>query len=168
MKNNIKSIVVLSVICVVVAALLAGVNYVTAPVIERNALIAEQESLRKVLPESEIFEEVELSKKIPATVTGVYREENGKGYAVTLETTSNYSQNPMTFTVGIDSEGKIAGIEITNYSETKDFGSYPDTFVGKNSSLEGVDIAAGVTYSSNAFKSAVQDAFSAVEEVAGK
>ena len=58
-----------------------------------------------------------------------------------------------------------AGIEITNYSETKDFGSYPDSFLGKDVSLEGVDITAGVTYSSEAFKSGVRDAFAAVEEV---
>lgn len=165
MKNSIKSIIVLPVICLVVAALLAAVNHITAPVIEKNALIAEQESLRVVLPGSEIFEELERPENIPATVTGIYREESGKGYAVTVETSSSYSQNPMTFTVGISADGKIAGIEITNYSETKDFGSYPDSFLGKDVSLEGVDITAGVTYSSEAFKSGVRDAFEAVEEV---
>ncbi len=168
MKNNIKSIIVLGSICLIVAVLLATVNYITAPIIERNAMIAEQESLRVVLPGSEVFEELELSENIPATVTGIYEETNNKGYAVTVETTSDYSQNPMTFTVGIDSDGKISGIEITNYSETKDFGSYPDTFIGKDSALEGVDITAGVTYSSEAFKAAVKDAFAAIEEVAAK
>lgn len=168
MKNgNIKSIVVLTVICLVVVALLAAVNHVTQPVIERNALLAEQESLRKVLPDSEEFKALEL-EGAPQTVTGVYEEVNGRGYAVTLSTVSSYSQNPMTFTLGITADGKIAGVEITNYSETKDFGDYPETFVGKDSALEGVDVTAGVTYSSEAFKSAVKDAFSAVEEVAGK
>ena len=168
MKSNIKSIIVLGSICLIVAALLAAVNFITAPIIERNAMIAEQESLRVVLPGSEIFDELELSEGVPATVTGIYEETGDKGYAITVATTSSYSQNPMTFTVGIDSEGKIAGIEITNYSETKDFGAYPDTFLGKDSSLEGVDITAGVTYSSEAFKSAVKDAFAAIEEVAEK
>lgn len=167
MKNNIKCVVVLSVICLVVAAVLATCNFITAPVIERNAMLAAQESLRVVLPGSEEFEEIENIENMPETVTGIYKEINGKGYAVTVETTSSYSQNPMTFTVGIDSEKKIAGIKITNYSETKDFGEYPDTFIGKDSSLEGVDITAGVTYSSEAFKSAVKDVFAALEEVAG-
>lgn len=168
MKDNIKSIIVLPVICLIVAALLAAVNFVTAPVIEKNALMKEQESLRKVLPDSGVFEEIALSDDAPETVKGIYEEEAGRGYAVTLETSSSYSQSPMTFTVGISTDGKITGIEITNYSETKDFGKYPEDFIGKDSSLEGVDLYSGVTYSSTAFKDAVADAFLAVKEVAGK
>ena len=167
MNKNIKSVIVLSAICLVVTALLATVNYITAPVIEKNALLKEQESLRIVLPEAEEFEEISLSEK-PETVTGIYREINDKGYVITLETVSSYSQNPMTFTLGITLDGKISGVEITNYSETKNFGDYPEGFVGKDSALEGVDVAAGVTYSSEAFKGAVKDAFSVFEEVSAK
>ncbi|MBE6587604.1 MAG: FMN-binding protein [Ruminococcaceae bacterium] len=162
MKSNIKSIIVLPVICLVVAALLAAVNHITEPIIEKNALLAEQESLRVVLPGSGEFEKQELSDDIPETVTGLYKEIDGKGYAVTLETTSSYSQNPMTFTVGFSAEGKITGVEVTNYSETKDFGAFPESFIGKDSALEGVDMVAGVTYSSKAFKDAVLDAFAAL------
>ncbi len=167
MNKNIKSIIVLSSICLVVTALLAAVNHITASVIEKNALLKAQESLRVVLPDSEEFEELSL-EGVPETVTGIFEEVNGKGYAVTLETVSSYSQNPMTFTLGITTDGKIAGVEVTNYSETKDFGDYPQTFVGKDAFLEGVDITAGVTYSSEAFKGAVTDAFTAIEEVTGK
>lgn len=168
MKNtSVKSIVVLTAICIVVVALLAAVNHVTRPVIEKNALLAEQASLREVLPDAEEFKSLEL-EGAPETVTGLYEEINGKGFAVTLSTVSSYSQNPMTFTLGITADGKIAGVEMTNYSETKDFGSYPETFVGKDAGLEGVDVTAGVTYSSEAFKSAVKDAFAAVEGVAEK
>lgn len=165
MKNNIKSIIVLPLICLIVAALLATVNYITAPVIERNAILAAQESLRVVLPGSGEFKEETLSENAPETVTGLFTEVNGKGYAITLETSSSYSKAPMTFTVGIDAEGKITGVEITNYSETKDFGKYPDEYIGKDSSLEGVDLFSGVTYSSKAFKEAVGDAFAALSEV---
>ncbi len=165
MKNNIKSIIVLPVICLIVAALLATVNYITAPVIEKNAILAAQESLRVVLPDSGEFKEETLSENAPATVTGLYTEVDGKGYAVTVETSSSYSKAPMTFTVGINAEGAITGIEITNYSETKDFGKYPESYIGKDSSLEGVDLFAGVTYSSKAFKDAVADAFAALSEV---
>ena len=168
MKNsNIKSIVVLTVICLVVVTLLAAVNHVTRPIIDKNALYAEQESLRKVLPDAKEFNALEL-EGAPETVTGLYEEKDGLGYAVTLSTVSGYSQNPMTFTIGITADGRIAGIEITNYSETKDFGSYPETFIGKDAELSGVDVAAGVTYSSEAFKSAVKDAFAAVGEVSEK
>ena len=74
----------------------------------------------------------------------------------------------MTAVIGISEDGKITGIEIDNYSESKNFENYPETFVGKDSSLEGVDLYGGVTYSSKAFKEAVSEAFTAAEEVAGK
>jgi len=165
-KNSIKSIIVLSAICIVVASLLAAVNHITAPIIERAALLAEQESLRKVLEGAEEFEELSLPEGAPETVTGVYREINGVGYAVTIVTQSNYSQAPMSFTVGFTPKLTIADIEITNYSETKNFENYPDSFIGKDNTLSGIDLYSGVTYSSQAFKDAVADAFAALEEVA--
>ncbi len=172
MNKNIKSIVVLFSICLVVAVLLATVNYITAPIIEKNALLAEQASLREVLKGAEEFEEMELGGKIADTVTGVYREKNGLGYVVTVSTSSSYSQSPMTFTVGVTTEGKISDIKITNYSETKDFESYPDSFAGLYSSeIDGVDAYSGVTYSSEAFKAALGDALDALsilEEVVTK
>ncbi len=167
MKNtNIKSMIVLPLICLVTVALLAAVNHITSGVIEKNAVKAQLESLKQVMPEAEDFDIIDLTESMAETVTGIYKETGGRGYAVTVETTSSYSQNPMTFTLGISEDGKIIGVTVTNYSETKDFGDYPETFVGKDSSLEGVDVVAGVTYSSNAFKDAVKDAFAAVEEVA--
>ena len=168
MKNtNIKSMIVLPLICLVTVALLATVNHITSGVIEKNAVKAQLESLKQVMPEAEDFDIIDLTESMAETVTGIYKETGGRGYAVTVETTSSYSQNPMTFTLGVSEDKKIIGVTVTNYSETKDFGSYPETFIGKDSSLEGVDVVAGVTYSSNAFKDAVKDAFAAVEEVAG-
>jgi len=169
MKNtNLKSIIVLPLICLIVVALLAAVNHITSDVIEKNAMKAQLESLKQVVPGATDFDTQDLTESMPETVTGIFKETGGKGYAVTLETVSSYSQNPMTFTLGISEDGKIIGVFVTNYSETKDFGDYPESFAGKDSSLEGVDVVAGVTYSSNAFKDAVKDAFAAVEEVAGK
>lgn len=172
MNKNIKSIVVLFSICFVVAVLLATVNYITDPIIKKNALLAEQASLREVLKGAEEFEEMELSEKIADTVTGVYMEKNGLGYVVTVSTSSSYSQSPMTFTVGVTAEGKISDIKITNYSETKNFEGYPDSFAGLYSSeIDGVDVYSGVTYSSEAFKAALGDALDALiilEEVVAK
>ena len=164
MNKNIKSLIVLPVIFIIVIAMLAGVNHITAPIIENAAMLREQESLRVVLPGSERFEELS-AEGLPKTVTGVYKEVNGLGYAITLETVSQYSKSPLTFTVGISGEGKIVGVEVTNYSETRDFGSYPETFVGKDAALDGVELVGGVTYSATAFKEAVKDAFAALEEV---
>ena len=155
MKSNVKSVVVLTAICVVVATLLSVTNYFTAPVIENNKAATANESLYVVMADAAGFEEVELAADAPATVTGLYKETSGLGYVVTLSTTSQYSSDNMGITVGIGSDGKIVGVTITGYYESKDFGpDYPQTYVGADSALNGIDTFAGVTYSSTAFKEA--------------
>ena len=57
MKENIKSVVVLTAICLVVAALLAVTNFYTAPIIEEHKANAANESLTIVMPEAKGFEE---------------------------------------------------------------------------------------------------------------
>lgn len=76
-----KCIVVLTSICLVVAALLAGVNHITAPIIEKSAVSGEQASLYTVLPNAAGFEEETLEGDVPETVTGVFRDTGGSGYA---------------------------------------------------------------------------------------
>lgn len=160
MKENVKSVVVLTAICLVVAALLAVTNFYTAPVIEANKAAAATGSLAEVIPGAAGFEEVELPADAPATVKSLYKETSGLGYVMLLETTSSYSASPMAITVGFGADSKISGVLVTNYQESKDFGAdYPATYVGQDSALGGVDTVAGVTYSSKAFKDAITDAF---------
>ena len=52
-----KSIAVLTGICLVVAVLLAAVNYVTAPIIAKSAQSGAEASLYVVLPNAAGFEE---------------------------------------------------------------------------------------------------------------
>ena len=160
MKENIKSVFVLTAICLVVAALLAVTNFYTAPIIKANKAAAATGSLAEVIPGAAGFEEVELPADAPATVKNLYKETSGLGYVMLLETSSNYSASPMAITVGFGADSKISGILLTNYQESKDFGAdYPATYVGQDSALGGVDTVAGVTYSSKAFKDAITDAF---------
>ena len=160
MKLNIKSVVVLTTICIVVSALLSVTNYYTAPVIEENKAAAANASLTVVMPDAAGFEEIELGADAPSTVQHLYKETSGLGYVVILATTSQYSSGDMGITVAIGADGTITGITLTSYYESKDFGSeYPQTYLGADSALNGVDTFAGVTYSSNALKSAVTDAF---------
>ncbi len=166
-KDSVKCIVVLSAICLICAATLAAVNHITAPIIEENKVRAVEQSLKAVLPDAEEFESLELSDDIPNTVTGVYRDTKSSAFAVTLETVSSYSKSPMAITVAISAEGNIIDTEITNYSETKDFMDYPDRYIGKDSSLSGVDTYSGVTISSTAFKGAIGDAFEAINLLSG-
>lgn len=168
--DKIKSVIVLTVICLVVTALLAVTNHFTAPVIEtsRNAKI--QESLRSVLPDSGTFEEVkELPEGTGRTVKGVYTAEDGS-YAVVLTANSGHSSDGIGITVGISPEGKLVGVSLTSYWDTLDFGrdTYPGSFIGKTASDYGdVAAVAGVTHSSEAFKKAIGEAFAVVELIKG-
>lgn len=167
MNESVKSITVLTAICLIVAIILSGVNYVTAPVIAENQANKANESLIVVLPDAESFEEIAIPEGSPETVTGVYKDTAGTGYAVTVSTSSQYSSSDMQFTIGVGSDGKIVNISLTNYAESKDFGTdtYPQSYIGQDSALSGVDTVAGVTYSSAAFKNAVADAFTVLLSV---
>ena len=169
MNKYFKSITVLFSICLVVSLLLALINYITAPVIEQTKLKAETASLTEVLPDATEFEKIELNDSVPETVNAIYKDKNGAGYAITLATITQYSSSDMLISVGIDNDGIIKGVALTAYTESKDIGAdYPGKFVGKDSSLEGIDIVAGVTYSSTAFKDAIKDAFTGLEAVKDK
>lgn len=167
MNESVKSITVLTAICLIVAIILSGVNYVTAPVIAENQANKANESLIVVLPDAESFEEIDIPEGSPETVTGVYKDTAGTGYAVTVSTSSQYSSSDMQFTIGVGSDGKIVNISLTNYAESKDFGTdtYPQSYIGQDSALSGIDTVAGVTYSSTAFKNAVADAFTVLLSV---
>ena len=86
MKESIKSVVALTVICAVLAVILAVTNGITAPVIAENEKAAANEALLVVMPQGKGFEEIDVSKyELPATVTNAYKEESG-GYVVKLLT----------------------------------------------------------------------------------
>ena len=167
MNQSVKSVVVLFSICLVVAILLSGVNYFTAPIIEKQAEQTKFASLYEVFPNAAGFADLSDKAALPESVTGVFEEESGLGYAVTLSTTSQFSKDNMVFTVAIDAEGKLTAVKLTNYAETKDFGEdYPNSYIGIDvNSVENVDLVGGVTYSSTAFKNAVVDAFAALSAV---
>ena len=171
-KKTLMPIIVLVSICIAVAALLGAVNMLTAPEIEKNALRKEQESLFEVFSEEKDgFDKVEDLTGLPKTVTSVFKAKGGKGYVISLATTSAYSSGDMTFVVGIDNDGNISGVKLNSYFESKDFGktTYPQSFVGKTEGdYDSVDNVSGVTYSSQAFKSAIGDAFTAVKIAEGE
>ncbi|MBE6643797.1 MAG: FMN-binding protein [Ruminococcaceae bacterium] len=169
-KQNIMPIAVLTSICVIVALLLGGVNELTKDKIAENALKKEQASLIEVLPDSVVFDEIDISQyELPVTVKSAYRETSDKGYVLIMATKSQYSTEDMTISVGIYPDGSVAGVKLTNYKESKDFGktTYPNKYVGTTAdTYDDVEVTTGVTISSNAFKAAIGDAISAAATIA--
>lgn len=175
-KGYVKSIIVLSVICLVIAALMAAINGVTAPMIEEANAKAEKAALFEVIDGAQDFEKIE-SEALPESVSAIYRETSDKGYAVMLRAKGYDSSNPIVIAVGIDAEGKLTKCHVVSCTgETSGIGTKVGTpeflqqFVGKDKKLDGVDAISGATISSSAFISAVNDAFAAYETVkeAGK
>ena len=170
-KESLKSIIVITAICLVVAALMAAVNLVTAPMIAQAKAEAEKEALFIALPSSEDFEEVDISSaSLPDSVNAVYSEISGLGYVVMLNAKGYDSSNPMVIAVGIDNDGNIVKCHVVSCNgETSGIGTKVNTpeflslFDGKDSALSDVDAISGATISSGAFISAVKDAFVAYE-----
>ena len=105
-------------ICAVVALCLAGVNAITAPIIEELNAAKTQEAIMSVLPSG--FD-TEITDYTDATgiVSKVYQ--GADGYAV--EVGPGGFDNTITMMVGIDNEGNVLGISIVSHSETAGLGA---------------------------------------------
>ncbi|MBQ8688869.1 MAG: FMN-binding protein [Clostridia bacterium] len=160
-KKNIMPVVVLVVICVIVAGILAVVNLITAPIIEKAEEQKVYDSFRVVLDGD--FESAEVHAGAPKTVTALYKvTEDGslKGHVVTLKT-KGYAGD-ISITVGIDAEGKVTKAIVTNESEShgkSGMKNYTDRFTGANADMiASVETFTGATVSSSAIKGAIIDA----------
>ena len=118
-ENNVMYVlrlaVTLLVIAGVMAAALAGVNSVTAPIIEKLTYEKTQAAVSAVLPgggDTVEFPAMDLVSK-------VYRGENG--YAV--EVTPSGFDNTITMMVGVDNAGAVTGISVIDHSETAGLGA---------------------------------------------
>ena len=162
-KKNLKPVIVLSAICLVVAALMGAVNMITAPIIKEAEEQKVYDSLREVLDGK--FEPAELPEGAPATVKAIYKVSEGEeliGHVVTLEKQGYASK--IALTVGIDAEGKTTKVIITAQQEThgKNISPLLDALsagIGADE-VDGVEAVSGATKTSDFIKSAVADAFS--------
>ncbi len=85
MKDIIKPIAVLAAICLVVTALLAYINSVTAPIIADANAKAEAKAQHEVLTEADAFEDIDVeSAGLPKEVTKAVKATNGAGYVFSL------------------------------------------------------------------------------------
>ena len=162
MKKNIKNLLVFLSICSVIALLLAGTNFLTAPVIEKNQSAAANQALLEVMPDADGFDSVDLSAyTLPATVTEAYRETGGQGYVFKLKT-AGYGSD-MILMCGVHASGTVTGAVCLSSNETlgheKEFGS---RFVGLDSTgAAAVDTVAGATKTTAAYRAAMSDALTA-------
>ena len=115
-------IIVLSVICLVVAALLGIINGITAPLIAENNEKTIQESLQVVMP-ADSYDKVEFSDEsvtidtgTAVPVLGVYQA-GEEGYVVEVNSPNGFG-GAIDMMAGINSAGEVTGIAIISQSET--------------------------------------------------
>ncbi len=170
-KDLIIPTVVLAVICLVITACLAATYEVTQPIIDENNRKAAEASRALVLSEADGFEEV--TGSFSENVVDVYSATNGAGYAITA-TAKGYDSDPLKVMVGIKADGTVERINILANSETPGLGSkvseesFTNQIIGMDSNMEGYQMIAGATKSSNAVKKAVQTAFEVYDMVKGE
>lgn len=172
MNEYIKSVVVLTAICLVITTALALVNSVTEPVIATASAERTQASLAEVMPDASEFEEVDskdagFPERVSAVYKGLDADGNSTGYVFIL-LTPGYGGD-MEIACSIGSDGLIIACRTNSQNETNGLGSktaespYKDQYTGEDSSLAGVDSISGATISSNAYKNAILDAFTAFD-----
>jgi electron transport complex protein RnfG len=149
-------VVVLSAICLVVSLALAFTYKIANPIIIRNTEAVAVAARQEILPAADSFTKVEDaemqgSEDGKAAVQEVYAADNGSGYVMTVETTS--FGGALTMMVGIDGEGAITGVKVTEHADTPGVGTkdqdpeYLAQYISKNAlSSEDVKKEAGFNF----------------------
>ena len=155
MNKSIRSVLCLVLLLAVMLGATWGVNALTAPIVEANAKALLGDAVL-------IYDSADPSASALAvtadTVQRVYKDDTKQLFTVDLSTSEGYSHGPIDLKLTVDFEGRIAGLELVQNSDDKDLGeAFLPSFAGQDSALGGVELVAGVTYSSSAIRNAVSD-----------
>lgn len=176
-KTTVAPALVLVIICLVITAALAGTYSVANPIIEENAQKTADEARAKVLPEGDSF--TQYDGKLVEGVTECYFADNKSGMAVTA--TYKSFGGTLTAMVGVDQDGKVTGVTVTEHADTPGLGTkameetylkeqYTGLEKGGESNIKNdanVDQIVGATISSNAIYQCVSEALQQFKECGG-
>lgn len=167
-------------ICAVVALLLGVVNSVTEPIIEEIQAEKTAAAMSQVLPADE-YQKVETTYP---NVTAMNKAmSGGKQIGYVVEVATNGFGGAMSMVVGVDMDGAVTGVSVTDNSETANIGTKVvndqtvlDRFIGMshadgeitvNSGTNRFDGVSGATVSSKGVTAGVNTALAAVAEQKG-
>ena len=159
-------------ICVVVALLLGIVNSITEPIIRQMQEEKTAAAMAMVL-KADSYEEIPSDV---GNVAAMYRAvAGGEQIGYVVEVTSSGFGGVMSLVVGVDMEGKVTGVSVTDHAETKNIGTKVTDdsavlarFIGLvenitvNSGANRFDGISGATVSSKAVTAGVNTALAAV------
>ncbi|KAF0226973.1 MAG: electron transport complex protein RnfG [Erysipelotrichaceae bacterium] len=151
MKKIISLTLFLALCSALAGAVLAGVNSITAPIIEEQKIAAVKASLQKIFPTADEFKEITFEDE-SGFVKNVY-EATGEGYAIKVSI-QGY-KDIITILVGFDLHDKIVGFEVTALNDTPGIGTkvgepeFANSIIGKPITTK-LDTISGATISSSA------------------
>ena len=124
-KDFFLPVLVLVAICFAVTFALAFTYGITSPIIAENTARAASEARKELLPDADNFTEADVKpytlEEGKVYVLETYTADNGAGMVVTVNTNS-YGGN-LTAMVGIDKDGAITGVKVTDHTDTPGVGT---------------------------------------------
>ena len=172
MKNSkIYPAIVLCSICLVAALLLAVVNMITAPEIEKKQIEAAEKAMLEVLPDGKNFQKIEITSAYPKAVTAGYQADGGFVFQMSVTGKSS----GLVIMCGIDAEGNVVGTKVIANKETP---SYVEKVfsqvVGTDGKYKGMNLdsfdpylVSGATLTSSAYGEAIKAALQSAAIAAG-
>ncbi len=176
--KNIKSVIIttiiLTVICAVSAAGLAGTNALTKGRIAKAEKLAEQKAMSRIIKADNYVQSIVVINGVE-NVYYVAENENTCGFIFT--SSHNGYGGPVKVMTGIDLDGKVIAIEVLSASdETPGLGqnvakkTYWEKFKGLSQKVSvgnggNVDAVTGATFSSKAVAECVNDALDMYEAI---
>lgn len=156
-----KKILVVLLLVTLTLGVLAGCN-------KREVDKQTHDMFLEVLPGAKNFSKLDTSNKnIPSTVEEAYYDTNGAGFVIKV-VTKGYNDG-LTILVGISSHGLVTGAMCLSSNES--YGAeknYGTNFIGKDKfGVAMVDLVAGATLTTKAYRDAVVDAINAVSILEG-
>ncbi len=165
----VKSVAVLSLICLVVAALLGVVNFITAPVIEAAEKEETNKALREVRSAANDFTAINVADytELDVSITEGYSDDLG-GYVFKMSTTG--FNHGLVILVGIDENGTVVGAKCLASGETLgEEKTYGDATVGSTvDTIDSVATRSGATKTTLAYRNAVKAALEAAKIIGEK
>ena len=175
-KENFKPTIVLLCICLAATLALAATHYVTQPLIDANSEKSANEARAMVLPEGDSF--TAYDGKLVSGVDDCYIADNGKGMAVTSH--AKGFGGDVTVMTGIDANGAITGVTVTDHSETPGLGTkdmttdylsqYKSVTEAPEASISddaNIDAVTGATVTANAIYGSVGEALAQFKSCGG-
>jgi len=149
-KEFIKLSSVLCIITLVAAFVLAGVNSITAPAIEKAEKEAVESAMKTLLPEADAFEASSTDENLTIA------KKEGKPVGFCAKVSANGYGGEVVMMVGVDNDMLVQGIEILSHSETVGLGAKitEDKFKGqfKDKSLSGLTVVKTPTEDADKFE----------------